>query len=181
MSRPECRMGGCAKESRGRGLCSTHWLRWRNHGDPNVVKVSGVDYNVKPPCSVDGCDRLSHGRGYCNMHLRRVSKHGDPAVLGQTGRPLIGDVPTWHAIHKRLSRTFGPAREQLCIDCAAPAREWSYNGLDCAEIAAPEGRYSLNLAHYDPRCVSCHRKFDGAGKRPRTSSGTFAPREAPRV
>lgn len=29
-----CSIEGCGKEVVGRGWCSTHWYRWRHHGDP---------------------------------------------------------------------------------------------------------------------------------------------------
>jgi hypothetical protein len=171
-------MDDCDKESRGRGLCGTHWLRWRKYGDPTVVKRPGIDYMTKVPCSVDDCDRLAHAHGFCGLHLRRWEKHGDPAVVGErNGRPLKGDVPTWAAVHKRLSRDRGLASGFRCVDCGAPAQEWSYDGADPDELIGQVGEfrlpYSLDLSHYDPRCVSCHRKYDHAGNRPRGASGQF--------
>lgn len=31
-------MDGCANPSKARGLCHTHWARWRKNGDPSVVR-----------------------------------------------------------------------------------------------------------------------------------------------
>lgn len=168
-------MDGCAKESRGRGLCATHWARWRKHGDPDVVKRSGVDFNLASFCSVDGCDRKVQAHGYCSMHLTRWQKHGDPLIVGERlGRPLAGEHPSFDAIHRRLYRQRGPAREYSCADCSGPAREWSYDGLDPNQLIGKNGApYSLELDHYVPRCVSCHRRFDHAGDRERDSFGRF--------
>jgi len=32
-----CSVGGCPRARKAKGLCGTHWLRQRKHGDPNVV------------------------------------------------------------------------------------------------------------------------------------------------
>jgi hypothetical protein len=32
-----CSIEGCGKPLRARGWCSTHWARWRTHGDPNTI------------------------------------------------------------------------------------------------------------------------------------------------
>ncbi len=31
-----CKMDGCERRRAGRGLCGTHWARWRRHGDPTA-------------------------------------------------------------------------------------------------------------------------------------------------
>lgn len=166
--RAPCTVDGCEKESRGRGLCSTHWLRWRKHGDPNIVLQPGVDYRVAPTCSIDDCDRNAHARGLCTKHYDRWRRHGDTAVvLPLTGRPLAGPAPTWVTVHKRLRRQRGRAAEHACVDCGQPAREWSYDGRDPNELVSIHRgvrlRYSLDLSRYEPRCVPCHRAYDRAG------------------
>lgn len=164
--RAPCKIDGCEKESRGRGLCSTHWLRWKKHGDPLVVKRSGVDFNVASTCKVEDCQKKVHAHGYCGGHLSRWQRHGDPLGSSKpTGRPLKGDHPSWSAVHKRLKRQRGTAKVRTCVDCHGPAEEWSYDGTDSAELVQPDGRakglrYSLDLDHYVPRCVPCHRTFD---------------------
>lgn len=179
--RAPCKIDGCEQESRGRGWCSKHWSRWKNNGDPLKVKKSGVDFNVKSMCSVEGCGRPNHAHLFCNMHLSRYYKHGDPTVvLPITGRPTLGDVPQFDAIHKRLSRARGSASKYPCVDCGKDAQEWSYNQSDPAELyqafGAAQVPYSLDINNYDPRCISCHRKFDGTGRnRPRGSDGRFLP------
>ena len=160
--RAPCKIEGCAKPSRGRGWCGTHWLRWRKHGDPMIVLRTGIDFQVKPPCAVDGCPRPHHAKGYCSTHLDRVNKHGDPSVVTPiTGRPLKGEFPKWAAVHKRLSRKRGRAAEHECVDCGGPAKEWSYTYGSPDELIDANGlRYSLDLDVYKPRCVPCHRRYD---------------------
>jgi hypothetical protein len=62
-----------------------------------------------------------------------------------------GDKATKHALHLRLKRLRGKAKEYGCVDCDGPALEWSQihdtSGLDLWE-------------HYEPRCRSCHINYD---------------------
>jgi hypothetical protein len=174
-----CSVGGCTRPRKGREWCGAHWLRWRKYGDPlGSAGVNGVDWNVKRDCKIDGCDGKAHAHYMCRKHLQRWKKHGDPTCAGRkNGRPLKGDKPTWAAIHKRLHRSFGSASNRSCVDCGEQAREWSYRGGCPNELAGKSGRFVLayteDLSFYEPRCASCHRKFDGAGTRERTSRGTF--------
>lgn len=32
-----CSIDGCSSKVKARGWCNKHWIRWRNHGDPNTV------------------------------------------------------------------------------------------------------------------------------------------------
>jgi hypothetical protein len=181
MVRAPCSVDGCEKESRGRGWCGTHWLRWRKYGDPTFVKKPGVDYMIKGVCSIEDCGRPAHAHTYCHRHLYHYKRHGDPLHTPKiTGRPWKGDQPTWAAVHKRLYRMLGPAVRFTCVDCGRGAEEWSYDGLDHAQLWEDQGRrspiaYSTDPARYVPRCVPCHRRHDWpiAPPRERRLDGTF--------
>lgn len=74
-------------------------------------------------------------------------------------------VPTYVSAHQRISAARGPAREYDCTDCGGPAAEWSYDHGDPNELvgkssATREAAYSLDIEHYVPRCVPCHRTHD---------------------
>jgi hypothetical protein len=115
-------------------------------------------------CDAEGCTRKHFCRGFCGKHYARFAKHGSPDVIGAGGRPLDGDYPRYTAIHKRLTRARGAARQHTCVDCGGRAREWSYDNQDAHAVHGQVGRfvcaYSLDLDHYEPRCTPCHRKFD---------------------
>lgn len=171
-----CAVEGCGRKSYCRGWCTMHYSRWLAHGDPLFVIRQ-----VKKPCSVEGCDRLAHAHGFCIKHLARWEKHGDPLYVAPIlGRPLKGEVLSIAGMHKRLSRVLGPASERVCVDCGGQAQEWSYDGADPDELHGVMGGYrmpySLDMAHYQPRCVRCHRIFDGISDRPHKADGTFARR-----
>lgn len=182
MSEVACAIKDCGRVKGWHQWCKTHGRRWRLYGDPlGHGRVNGVDYNVKADCQVSGCGRKAHAHKFCTKHLARWEKHGDPMNEGtHNWRPLKGQFPTFAAIHKRLSRKRGSAKNYACVDCGETAAEWSYIG-GCPNELMGRAResivpYSEDLDRYEPRCVRCHRVFDRAGEgRERDASGRFAP------
>lgn len=76
---------------------------------------------------------------------------------------------SYNAAHLRVKAVRGRAHTHSCIDCGGSAQEWSYRGGSDLELMEPRdlprGRFSLvayspDPADYDPRCKSCHTKFD---------------------
>jgi hypothetical protein len=76
----QCTVEGCERQSGQRGLCGTHYQRWRTgRGDwqaaiPERMKRDGA-------CSVEGCGKPIWGRGYCRLHYYRWYKDGDPGPV----------------------------------------------------------------------------------------------------
>lgn len=71
-------------------------------------------------------------------------------------------------LHNHLRKARGRAREHACVDCGETADHWSYDH-DCPEerVELRGGKrvpYSLDLNRYQPRCQSCHVKFDNTDK-----------------
>lgn len=65
------------------------------------------------------------------------------------------------AVHSRLYRSRGPAKEHNCVGCGNLARDWAYQYSDLDEVETPEGRkYSISMEHYSPMCRRCHIRFD---------------------
>jgi len=54
------------------------------------------------------------------------------------------------ACHFRVNKKHGPARNKTCVDCGKPANDWSH--IHNTEVRDPD--------NYEPRCRSCHRKYD---------------------
>ncbi|MER6602553.1 HNH endonuclease signature motif containing protein [Streptomyces parvus] len=75
-----CTMPDCETKVLARGLCSTHYGRWRRHGDPKAFLPKRYD-----GCSVEGCPNAHDSNGYCKKHWSRWHRWGDP--LGR--RPLV--------------------------------------------------------------------------------------------
>lgn len=120
-----------------------------------VDRRAAVQSN-KPPCAVPECPRGATTKGYCNKHYMRMRRRGDTS-----DRYLLADGTVGYATaHRRVSRLRGKARDQACVDCAAPAAEWSYEGGDPNELPGGHGPFSHDPAFYVARCLRCHRKRD---------------------
>lgn len=70
----------CIKEAFARGMCKTHYSRWRIHGDCNKVEV------IRHPktCEVEGCSKPSEirwkkAKSVCNAHWQCLYRHGTEA------------------------------------------------------------------------------------------------------
>lgn len=155
-----CTIDGCQRRPRSRvsPYCETHYYRIRRTGsaaDPH--RISGR-------CAAAGCiSDAAHGDGYCRLHYLRLKNRGDVGFeFTEDNHPgWTGNEATNHAVHQRIKSRRGRARHQLCVDCGKQARHWSYNHEDPHERQDPDhGPYSLNIGNYDPRCVSCHKRFD---------------------
>ena len=78
------------------------------------------------------------------------------------------DISSYQSAHARVSRRRGRASNYRCVDCAGPAREWSYQGGSSLERVGPnymrdrvgECAYSPDPMDYAPRCIRCHRAHD---------------------
>lgn len=78
MAKPTCTVDGCDRPHNARGLCITHYTRWKKTGDPQPDQPVRLS---RPPgkyvCTVDGCDKPEQARGWCQMHYSRWATHGD--------------------------------------------------------------------------------------------------------
>lgn len=78
-------------------------------------------------------------------------------------------VVSYCTAHQRVSRQRGVAKSHPCVDCAGPARDWSYDGLDPDELFEVIGNsrlaYSLDINRYVPRCRDCHSAHDALARR----------------
>lgn len=71
---------------------------------------------------------------------------------------------SYSGAHAQVRRERGVATEHECVDCRAPATDWSYDNSDEREFTdrATGCTYSGDVERYQPRCRSCHRKADWA-------------------
>jgi hypothetical protein len=66
----------------------------------------------------------------------------------------------------------GSATAHRCVECGGPAREWAYNHaggerertetVPTVDDGSVTLAYSLSVDDYDPMCLPCHRRRDGA-------------------
>lgn len=103
------------------------------------------------------------------MHYTRWLNNGDPLVVKRRGAAFGSSHPNWgggsvsyEAVHNRLRRSRGSAREWWCEHCDNRAAQWAYDYKDPDEKIDPRKnrRYSTDLGHYFSLCADCHIAFD---------------------
>jgi hypothetical protein len=93
------------------------------------------------------CERLSCGREFMGRRERGRGRFCTKVCAGTAKRqPRAG----YTARHERVYMDRGKATDQACADCGEPARHWS-------QIHGTDG---TDPAHYEPRCVRCHSRYD---------------------
>lgn len=70
-------------------------------------------------------------------------------------------------MHGRVRALRGPAKKYPCALCGTrEAQHWAYDHMDPNELMGkdkpdrPERPYSIDLDHYLPMCVACHKAYD---------------------
>jgi len=70
-----CGVAGCERRHYGHGWCALHCWRWKEHGDPLVVRSVADNSGT---CLVADCNVKATSRGWCNVHYQRWYVYGDP-------------------------------------------------------------------------------------------------------
>ncbi len=108
------------------------------------------------------------GRPMSDEHRRKMREvNKDPELKARRAAARIaGRKPpeTYRAVHKRMVRDHGPAKNHSCADCGEPAKDWSYNGVTWENVAQDifgrRGVFSTDLSDYQARCKGCHMRLD---------------------
>lgn len=166
-TQPPCSADNCDRPCWSRGLCRKHYDHAKNSGALHRYPKRRLP---RQPCALPECHAPRASYGLCSTHLGRVLRHGDPDVClsgpGAENHNWRGDEAGYTAMHDRLRRARGHARDHGCVDCGGQAAEWSYSGNAINELyeTMPSGArfaYSSDQSDYEPRCVRCHRVHDG--------------------
>jgi hypothetical protein len=123
-------MDGCEKVSSSRGLCRTHYERWRKHGDPWIIRKAPTPVNGTGP---DSPTWKGDTVGYIGAHMRL-----------RRGR---GSARQYSCVECRQ-----PAAD-WAYDYADQNQK---SGVHDGRILV----YSTDPARYIPMCKSCHKIFD---------------------
>ena len=81
-----CVVGGCSRPHRKRGLCVSHWQRWRASGTPDLAEFTATAaagwYGHLPlgSCVIDGCNYGRTAREMCHRHARQWYGAGRPEL-----------------------------------------------------------------------------------------------------
>ena len=173
MKKRTCSLDGCDKPVKRAGYCYGHYMKNWRYGTPTPEFPPGwVDIRGERFGTLVVMERVGDAwRCDCDCGRTRITRTGD---LNRTGdQSTCGDRSTHYrqptagygAAHQRCVTDRGHVRDHECVDCGAPARHWSYNHDDPDELldeglSARPVAYSLDPAHYSPRCVPCHKRFD---------------------
>jgi hypothetical protein len=88
-----CRVAGCERTARGRGLCQGHLQRWVDQGRPAMDRfVASTDprWRRQRPnqrCRMTGCGYGSARGGMCGLHAQRWERAGRPGRDGWLADP----------------------------------------------------------------------------------------------
>lgn len=147
---------------------------------PALVNLTGQRFGrltVLERAGVTGTNATWHARCDCGTTTRVIGsklRAGHTRSCGclraeTTGRLRLQDVVDYAGAHERVRALRGPAKAHRCADCGEPAQSWSYDRGDPAELlGVGYGRglaYSLDAAHYQPRCKPCHAAFDAPSRK----------------
>ena len=161
-----CSVDECDRSDiQGRGLCRMHYFRWYRTGSTDVRRPQRPSRGT---CTIEGCEKADAGsHGLCPMHHTRDKRNGSPTALrgpkvsrGADNWNWTGDDVTYHAQHLRLKSTRGPASNYKCTGCGDTAAQWAYDNADPSARTSKWGMYSVDIEHYKPMCIPCHKKAD---------------------
>lgn len=97
----------CDKVPFRRGLCTTHYSRWKTHGDLTTVLKPGKPRQLGTCTATDDCDRPAVARDMCGKHYQRWAKFGDPLIT-KLDRDRTPEDRFWSRVDKN-----GPVPEGL--------------------------------------------------------------------
>lgn len=182
-----CEIGDCDREVRARGLCITHYTRWRRRGDPLVTLPGG-----RPPqhmgCLIADCPEPHDSEGFCPRHARAWQRHGDPlwtrparptdCSFDGCGNPRGPRAAKGYCItHYKRLRKYGDARGVTVACGACGLAFFPVNSLralcDTCGGSRHHGSSALELADRDgPWCKLCGVPVDFAAAYPDPWSGS---------
>jgi len=72
------------------GMCGKHYLRWKKHGDPMVLKGPSPAGFTNKTCRADDgdCGKPTQALGYCSMHYRRWNLYGSTDLPVRLKKPV---------------------------------------------------------------------------------------------
>lgn len=127
-----CRIPGCRRAARSKGMCQGHHLRWVSNGRPDLeVFATSTDprwerQRTNSCCRVDGCGYGVARGGMCQLHYQRWDRAGRPDLDGWLANPLVIKQPAPGAVCAIIDCPLWP-RADLPF-CHTHANTWRVNG-----------------------------------------------------
>ena len=172
MSIIPCQVSGCMKNVKRAGYCYSHYMKNWRYGtptpehEPRWEDLAGQRFG-----SIVALQRAGH-QWECRCDCGATTKaltgdlhRGSKTSCGNRTIHHRSDDIKYHTAHDRVREDRGHISTHHCVGCGGQAQHWSYNHTDPNErlaydISKNPVAYSTNPAHYSPRCISCHKRFD---------------------
>ena len=153
---PPCAVSGCDRPHRNRGLCLSHWQRWRSAGRPDLA---GFAATAEPgwhghlplnPCTVTGCNYGAAARGLCNRHAKQWRRAGRPDQAAWLA--WIAPVPPGKPAAACRIGYCGLWAQGTSVFCHGHHERWTRSGRpDADEFAASRENPGPGQEHIDLR------------------------------
>lgn len=172
MTNATCSLPDCGKPVKRGGYCYGHYMKNWRYGTPTPeFPPAWDDIRGQRFGHLVVSERVaSKWLCLCDCGAATLVRSGD---LNRGTVTTCGDrVKHWRRedigysmAHSRVRADRGRVQEYECVDCGQPAEHWSYDHTDpdemyALDLSAHPVAYSAIPAHYSPRCVRCHKRFD---------------------
>jgi integrase len=127
-----CRVAGCERTARGRGLCQGHAQRWNNQGRPDMQQFVGFTdprwrrQRPNQQCRVPDCGYGSARSGMCGSHAQRWQRAGRPDLDAWLAEPQPVKQPARGATCRIPHCRLWPQASSPF--CHAHTSTWKVNG-----------------------------------------------------
>jgi hypothetical protein len=167
-----CAVPGCTQPHKRGDYCYGHYMKNWRYGTPTPTHSrKWQDLQGQRFGQLVAVERT--GRAWlCRCDCGRTAialagdlNRGSAITCGDRATHRRTDGADYTAAHQRVRTDRGNARDHECVDCGKGAAHWSYDHADPDERHSTQWRtegiaFSLDPAHYEPRCVPCHKRFD---------------------
>ena len=117
---PPCRVEGCARTGRVRGICLGHYHRWKEHNRPDIDEFVAATpplmraHRPLQSCSVVGCNYGRRGAGLCSRHHTQWLAAGRSEVRGWAAAQPDGTLTGLAACRVSYCQLWAEGTTQLC-------------------------------------------------------------------
>lgn len=137
----QCAIADCDRDASGykgggRGWCSTHYMRWRRHGDPEYGGPISRQTGTGQPCKIEGCQFPVIAVELCEHHYRRFKRYGDPTAGKMSPNSMTPSERFWSRVDKTYS----------CWNWTGATNNSGYGTINIGGINLMVHRYSLVLS-----------------------------------